>query len=166
MRALYYILSVCVITYALYLLISQTHLKQLIVGGNSASEGFGAGTAVIITQEGNHYGFNIEIADTDELRSQGMMYRQSVEERNGMLFLFPNSDIHAFWMRNTYIPLDILFIDENNVIVTIANHAKPKSLQTIEPSKPINKALEIKAGMATKLGIKEGDTIKYQRKDK
>lgn len=105
--------------------------------------------------------FNIEVADDDLEREKGLMYRTSLDKDAGMLFIFKFEDVQNFWMKNTFIPLDILFIKKDGRIAKIQNMANPQDLTLISSEVPIVAALEIKGGEAQKRGIKPGNKIIY-----
>ena len=90
------------------------------------------------------------------------MNLEHLDSGNGMLFIFDNSQIINMWMKNTLIPLDMIFIDQNNQIINIKNHAEPLSLQVIPSIKPAKKVLEINANLSKKLGIQVGQKIVYE----
>lgn len=106
--------------------------------------------------------FNIEIADTDPVREQGLMFRDRLPEKGGMLFAFQNDDIRYFWMRNTLIPLDILFIRADGVIHHIHPMAVPLDETPISSNGPVRAAIEIAGGQAAKLGLKSGDKVYHK----
>lgn len=103
--------------------------------------------------------FTVEIADTDALRSRGLMFRQRLPEDRGMLFDFVTPRSVAMWMKNTYIPLDMLFIREDGTIAYIAENTVPKSLDTIGVSEPVLGVLELAGGVTKKHGIRAGDKV-------
>jgi uncharacterized membrane protein (UPF0127 family) len=106
--------------------------------------------------------FNIELAATTPALKQGLMFRKEMPEKSAMLFLFGQEEsIINMWMKNTYIALDMLFIDKNGVIINIAKNAEPKSLAIISSIKPAKATLELNAGIADKYGITIGDKILY-----
>ncbi len=115
---------------------------------------------VIKSQDsGAEHNFNVEMATTPEALMQGLMYRSSMAEDHGMLFLFAKELERNFWMKNTYIPLDIIFIKESGVIHHIHENAVPRD-ETPLPSKgPVLNVLELNGGVTAKLGIKPGDVI-------
>ncbi len=102
---------------------------------------------------------DIEIADTDYDRQLGLMNRKSMEENQGMLFVFPTERYQSFWMLNTLFSLDMLFINSNKEIVTIHKNTTPLSQQSYPSSKPAIYVLEVVAGYTAKFNIKEGDKI-------
>ena len=108
--------------------------------------------------------FKVEVADNPIKRAQGLMFRKELNENSGMLFVFPNSGKYSFWMKNTFIPLDIIWIDENLEVVYIYENAQPCSdeCDSIIPDKEAKYVLEINARLAEKYGIEIGDVIKLQ----
>lgn len=104
---------------------------------------------------------DIEIADDEYQTQTGLMYRDSMEDHQGMLFVFPEADLHSFYMKNTKIPLDIIYIDANKKIVNIQKNAKPFSENSLPSSAPAQYALEINAGLSDQWGLKAGDRIEY-----
>ena len=112
----------------------------------------------------NEICFNIELAKTQAERQQGLMHRQSLDENSGMLFIFDNEDIHSFWMKNTLIHLDIIWIDKENKIVHIEHSVPPCIADPCSSYTPKEKAiyvLEINAGLIEKYGFKEGDKVRF-----
>lgn len=106
---------------------------------------------------------DIEIADTDSLRERGMMQRTAFPPESGMLFLFETQEMRQFWMGNTPLSLDLLFISVDSVIVDIAKYAKPYSDEPIVAEAPAQYVLEVPAGFADTKGIVEGDRIRWVR---
>ncbi len=113
----------------------------------------------IETAAGESHVFEVELAITPEQRSQGLMFRQSMPAGAGMLFLFERSEQRAMWMKNTFIPLDMLFIDEGGVIVRIHARSVPFSLQAITSGQPVVAVLELNAGTSARFSIKPGDRV-------
>ena len=108
--------------------------------------------------------FKIEIADSPYERQTGMMYRDSLEEQHGMLFIFENSELRGFYMKNTLIPLDLLFIDENYEIVHIYSKATPYETASISSQLPAKYVFEINGGLSEQIGIQKGMKIKYNKR--
>ncbi len=106
---------------------------------------------------------DIEISSTDYEIQTGLMYRQDMEDRQAMLFVFPEAAPHSFYMKNTLIPLDILFIDEALEIVHIHRNAAPLDESGIPSGGAVQYVLEVKAGMSERWGISEGDRIEYKK---
>lgn len=105
----------------------------------------------------------IEIAETEQKTQQGLMYRKSMDENKGMLFIFPIAANHAFWMKNTYISLDILFVDKDRNIIKIHKNTIPLSTKDLPSEGPTMFVVEVVAGYTDKFGIKEGDMINYSK---
>ena len=105
--------------------------------------------------------FDVEISDSTVERAQGLMFRKMLDDNSGMLFIFPNSDKHSFWMKNTFIPLDIIWIDENLEIVYIHENVQPckEVCNSITPDKDAKYVLEINAGLLEKYGIEIGEKV-------
>jgi len=101
---------------------------------------------------------NVEIAATDSSRSQGLMHRRELPDDQGMLFVFPTLDNYCFWMKNTPLPLTIAFIDEEGVILNLADMT-PYSEEAHCPAWPIGYALEMKRGWFASHGISPGATL-------
>ena len=121
---------------------------------------FDKGTLSVIST-GDTHTFAVEIANTDAQRARGLMYRTEMPSQKGMLFLFEENRIVTMWMKNTYIPLDILFINQKGVIVHIAQSTVPESLDFISSWKPVISALELNAGVTNRLNIQVGDKIDH-----
>lgn len=105
------------------------------------------------------YDFDIELALDDNHRQYGMMFRTEMPEMTGMLFVYDRKRDLAMWMKNTFISLDILFLDTNGKIINIAKSAQPRSLSRISSQRPAKAVLELKGGITDKLGINAGDEI-------
>ena len=115
-------------------------------------------TLEIVTHTGVHT-FTVEIAVTDEERERGLMFRRELPEGRGMLFDF-KTDVNAtMWMKNTYIPLDMIFIRADGRIQRIAENTEPQSTKIIPAGAPVRAVLEVIAGTAKKLGIRPGDRV-------
>lgn len=104
---------------------------------------------------------DIEIADTDYDIQTGLMYRSSMNENQGMLFVFPNETERFFYMKNTKIPLDIIYIDTDKTIVSFQQNAKPFDESSLPSYKPAKYVLEINAGLVAKWSIEIGDRIEF-----
>ena len=113
-------------------------------------------TVEIASKSGVHV-FTVEIADTEPARERGLMFRKELPSGQGMLFDFHHDQQVVFWMKNTLIPLDMLFIDRGGRIVNIAHSAKPLSEEVIMSGPPVRAVLEVAGGTAHRLGIEPGD---------
>jgi uncharacterized protein len=103
--------------------------------------------------------FVVEIADSDHSRTQGLMFRKSLASGRGMLFVFPDNLPRRFWMKNTVIPLDMIFINADRKIAKIHAMAKPYDLTGISSVVPVIAVLEINGGEAARRGFSPGDKI-------
>ena len=114
-----------------------------------------------VVGKGGIHKFDVEVAATEAAREYGLMCRPSMTDHHGMLFEFEQPAEQTFWMKNTYIPLDIIYIGADGKIVSISRNAKPFD-QTPLPSYGAAKAvLEINGGLAAKLGIEAGDQVRH-----
>jgi uncharacterized membrane protein (UPF0127 family) len=102
--------------------------------------------------------FTLEVADTDAKRERGLMFRDSMPADHGMIFVFDNADKYGFWMKNTLIPLDILFLDESAKVVDIRT-MQPHDENSTIPVAPALFTIELNAGTAKNIGIATGDQI-------
>jgi uncharacterized membrane protein (UPF0127 family) len=109
------------------------------------------------------YLFNIEIADTPEARNKGLMFRDSLASDAGMLFDFHEERQAAFWMQNTFIPLDIIFISADGTVRTVHANARPMDTTGIPSQVPVQFVLEIPGGRAAQIGLMAGDKFEHSR---
>ena len=107
----------------------------------------------------NQYTFYVEIATSAQQRSIGLMHRTSIKQNEGMLFIYPKNQVIKMWMKNTLIPLDMLFIKGNGEIEKIFRMTTPKDLTPLGPDVKLKAVLEIQGGLTTYLKIKKGDYI-------
>tara|TARA_R110000796_G_scaffold67449_5_gene154804 strand:- start:60720 stop:61211 length:492 start_codon:yes stop_codon:yes gene_type:complete len=107
--------------------------------------------------------FDIEIADTDYETQTGLMYRKAMKSNRGMLFVFPEVSMHSFYMKNTEIPLDIIFIDENLQIASFQKNAEPFNETGLSSKVPVRYVLELNAGISEKFHLKEKDSISFTK---
>jgi len=117
-------------------------------------------TLEIASKTGVHV-FAVEIADTDATREKGLMFRKSLPEGQGMLFDFHEEQPVGFWMQNTYIPLDMIFIRGDGSILRIAENTEPLSTRIIPSGGPVRAVLELIGGSAHKFGIAPGDKVAF-----
>jgi uncharacterized membrane protein (UPF0127 family) len=111
--------------------------------------------------EGEKLFFDVELALTPAQQSRGLMFRTEMEDNKGMLFVFNGVKMRSFWMKNTLIPLDMLFIHPDGTIHHIHHNAKPQDLTSITSRYPSKAVLELNGGTADKMGIKEGDKVQH-----
>lgn len=120
---------------------------------------FARAKAEIATQGGARHSFAVEVAATDEQLAQGLMYRPSLAADAGMLFDFGAVRPVSMWMKNTLIPLDMLFLAEDGRVVGVAERAVPRSLDLISAPEPVRGVLEVNGGTVSRLGIRPGDRL-------
>ena len=130
--------------------------------GRATSAGVGEQATSQLTLEtsAGSYAFNVEIAATNAERQRGLMYRTSMDGNHGMLFDMGRTALATFWMRNTFLPLDIIFIGDNGRVVSIAAEAEPKSDKLISSVAPVRFVLELNAKKARLMHLKIGDTVR------
>jgi uncharacterized membrane protein (UPF0127 family) len=107
----------------------------------------------------DRFEFQVEMAVSPAQRGRGLMFRESLEEDRGMLFDFGRPQRATMWMRNTYVPLDMLFIDADGRITQIAANTQPLSDAVVASRQPVRAVLELRGGVSAKLGIKPGDRV-------
>jgi uncharacterized membrane protein (UPF0127 family) len=108
---------------------------------------------------------DIEIADNSYERQTGLMYRESMEDDQGMLFIYDNEAPRAFYMKNTYIPLDIIYFASDSTAVSFQKNAQPQDETSLPSGEPAQFVLELNAGLADDWNIKVGDKIDFERVD-
>jgi uncharacterized membrane protein (UPF0127 family) len=127
----------------------------------SCSSGYTVEQAKLIAPDGKESPvLTLEIADNHAKRQLGLMYRRGLEENSGMLFIFPEEVPRSFWMKNTFIELDMAFLDSNYRIVSIIRRAKPLTEKAQESGVPARYVLEVSGGSLEKWGIDKGATLK------
>jgi len=105
--------------------------------------------------------FDVEVAVTPTQQARGLMYRKQMDEDSGMLFLFDYASKRSFWMKNTLIPLDLVFLHHDGIVHHIHHNAKPQDLTSITSKHPAKAVLELNGGTSDKMGIKEGDQVQH-----
>jgi hypothetical protein len=118
--------------------------------------------AVLHTAKGD-FSFTVELADTDATRERGLMFRSSLAPDAGMLFDFQHEELAQFWMQNTLIPLDMVFIGEDGTVKSIHVNARPMDTTTIPSGVPVRFVLEIAGGRSEEIGLKVGDKFQQAR---
>lgn len=114
------------------------------------------------TQLGS-FPLSVEVADDSAKRAQGLMHRKSLPTGYGMLFDFGEEREVHFWMKNTYVPLDMIFIAKGGTVAAIRKNAQPLSERTISSGVPVRFVLEVEAGVANQMGLKVGDRVRHSR---
>jgi uncharacterized protein len=139
---------------AVALLVTVVALHAALVPARAAGEA----TIEIVSASGVH-AFSVELATNDEERERGLMFRKELPEGHGMLFDFQQDQPVSFWMHNTYISLDMIFIRGDGRILRIEENATPLSDRLIASGGPVRGVLEVIGGTARKLGIAPGDRV-------
>lgn len=114
-----------------------------------------------ITGDKKSHDFRVEVARTSADQARGLMFRTELGANDGMIFPFPSPRPASFWMKNTVISLDIIFIREDGTIESIADRTEPYSLEPVMSGEPVAAVLEIPAGRSEELGIKPGDRVRW-----
>lgn len=109
------------------------------------------------------YTFGVDVVDTPESRAQGLMFVTELADDAGMLFDFKEEREVSFWMRNTFIPLDMIFVGADGVVKTIHVNARPQDPTSIPSEVPVQFVLEIPGGRSVEIGLKPGDTMEHAR---
>ena len=115
---------------------------------------------LLVETTSSQYRFEVEIADNEDERAEGLMYRQAMADNAGMLFLYPSARPVEFWMKNTVLSLDIVFVRADGTIARIAANTTPMSEDLIPSGEPVLAVLEVKAGIMRELGINPGDRLR------
>jgi uncharacterized membrane protein (UPF0127 family) len=117
---------------------------------------------LVSTKGGREVSFKVEVADTPAKRAHGLQYRYELGDDQGMLFLFPAAAVQSFWMKNTPISLDIIFIGSDLRVVGVVRQAVPFSTASLSVSAPSQYVLEIRGGLSRLAGIEPGDSVRFE----
>ncbi len=126
-----------------------------------ALERFEKDELTIMTKQGPQV-FDVEIAKTNAQHAQGLMYRRSMPANAGMLFTYETPQSASFWMKNTFIPLDMIFIGKDGRIVNIQQRTVPQSLTPVRSKGDVLAILELNGGTTARLGIEAGDEVRHE----
>jgi uncharacterized protein len=118
-------------------------------------------SSLCIASNGKTHGFTVEVAATSPQQARGLMFRTALKDDRGMIFPFPEARMASFWMKNTVIPLDIIFIRADGRIENIAANTTPYSTDPVESTAPVVAVLELRGGLAAERGIKPGDMVRW-----
>ncbi len=143
------------------LLLPLLVLTSILAGAHGAHSQNYATASLTIESSGGPHRFTVELAATPAQMEQGLMFRQELAPDAGMLFDFKQPTMATMWMRNTLIPLDMLFVDARGRIVNIHERAVPQSDAIIAAAAPVRAVIELNGGTAALLGIKPGDRVIY-----
>lgn len=120
---------------------------------------FRRSTLQIATPDARLHRFNVWIADDDQRRARGLMFIKRLDAADGMLFVYPQPQLISMWMKNTYVPLDMLFVATDGKVIRVVENTEPLSLKTIESGDVALAVVELPAGTAAKLKIREGARV-------
>tara|TARA_R110002111_G_scaffold182913_1_gene248623 strand:- start:464 stop:949 length:486 start_codon:yes stop_codon:yes gene_type:complete len=127
---------------------------------DDALDAFFPRSSIVISAGANAcYRFDIHVAVNNAQRQRGLMHVRHMDEMSGMLFVYPNSGRYSMWMKNTFIPLDMLFIHEDGRISSIARDTEPQSLKSVGSTEDVTYVLELNAGTSDRFGISAGDRM-------
>ncbi len=136
-------------------------IAATLVGATGAHAGACSENTIELRSGGVQAQFNIELAVTAAEQAQGLMYRESMPQFDGMLFIYERPHAVSFWMKNTLIPLDMLFIDETGTVKRIKENATPQDTTPIPGGDDIQYVLEINGGLSALLSLEEGAEVRY-----
>ena len=125
--------------------------------------GFPRSTVEIETADGKRHRFRVELALSNAQQMQGLMYRKALDPDQGMLFVYDEDAPLAMWMKNTYVSLDIAFLEADGRIINIHENVPPLTLDARPSTKPARAAIELPAGTAARLNIRPGDRVIHER---
>ncbi len=117
---------------------------------------------IVETAKGERHAVSVEVARTDEARRKGLMSRTELARDAGMLFLFDETSDHAFWMLDTLIPLDMIFVSDDGRIVGIVERAEPRTTVARSVGAPSRYVLEVNGGWASTHGVRRGDRVRFE----
>lgn len=120
---------------------------------------FGSTSIVIVANLHACHSFEVFIAETDVQRQRGLMFVRELPPQSGMLFVYHDTAVHSMWMKNTYIPLDMLFIRSDGTVSSVARNTEPLSLRSIGAIEPVTFVLELNAGVTERLFIDSGSRL-------
>ena len=118
-------------------------------------------TATFTAPDGRRSSFVVEVADTPDLREIGLMHRKSLDGGRGMVFVFPEDDVQTFWMKNTFVPLDMVFVESSGRVAGVVEDARPLTLDIRTVGVPSRYVVELNSRMASQKGIGPGATVVF-----
>jgi uncharacterized protein len=133
----------------------------LLCFGGAARADCQSNTLEIRTPAGSLSRFHVEVADDDAERARGLMFRETMPTAAGMLFVYPRPGRVAFWMENTLIPLDMIFVDATGTVMRVHENAVPRDRTAIPGGTNIQFVLEINGGLARRMGLTEGAVVRH-----
>jgi uncharacterized membrane protein (UPF0127 family) len=119
-------------------------------------------TAVFTAADGRKSSFRLEVADTPDLRERGLMYRKALDASRGMVFVFPADEVLSFWMKNTHVPLDMVFVESTGRVAGVVEDARPLTLDARTIGVPSRYVVELNSRVARAKGIGPGATVAFE----
>jgi uncharacterized membrane protein (UPF0127 family) len=135
-------------------------LVLMLIANPGAADAMRRETLKLLTAQGSHV-INVEITETPQEKAQGLMFRTALADTSGMLFFYDDPQEISMWMRNTYIPLDMVFIRADGIVHRIEARTEPLSEAIISSRGPVSACLELAGGAAERLGLKPGDRVEH-----
>ena len=157
------ITTIALVAFTVVLASCKSETKQSIKTENVSFTKEGELTVLSSETDSIKANFDIEIAETEYETLTGLMYRKSMQEDRGMLFIQPKEAEQNFYMKNTEIPLDIIYINSGMKVVSFQKNAKPLDESSLPSKAPAKYVLEINAGLSDQLGLQVGDSISFSR---
>jgi hypothetical protein len=130
-------------------------------GGPTGPQSLETTPVTIVRADGERLDFSLELANEPEEISTGLMFRDSLPERGGMIFDFGAPRVTGMWMLNTRIPLDMLFVDETGLVVAVAHETVPHSTRSVSAGVRVKSVIELAGGQARALGLAPGDRVEH-----
>lgn len=158
-KSLTFVISSCAIVIFVLFLSSETLGISNSKGFNADPKNYNAKLQIFDQNSTRLASFDIAIAKSDKQKEQGLMNLKTLPKNQGMLFPFQNIQVVMMWMKNTSIPLDMIFIDDDKEIATIKTNTTPNSLELISSERKVKYVLEINAGLAKEYGLEIGQTV-------
>ena len=143
------------------LLIAPLLLNAQTVEHATLDDAFGTDVLIISTASTGCFKFDIHVAVDRNQQQRGLMFIREMPDWNGMLFVYRRAGIRSMWMKNTFIPLDILFAREDGAVSSVIANTEPQSLASISAIEPVHYVLELNAGVAERYGIGEGSQLMF-----
>jgi uncharacterized membrane protein (UPF0127 family) len=140
-------------------------LSVVAIAEDDLDAAFGKGVLIIHASKHACYRFDIYIAETNVQRARGLMHVRSLPATTGMLFIYETDQYISMYMKNTLIPLDMLFVRSDGTVSSIAHDTEPLSLRSIGALEPVRYVLELNAGVAEKLSIDQYSRLEWQRRE-
>lgn len=132
----------------------------------SLDEFFEHDELTIVASDGSHHTFNIYLATSFEQQRRGLMFVRELPEKTGMLFVYDNESVRSMWMKNTYIPLDIVFARRDGTVASVIHDTEPLSLKSLSSTEPVTFVLELNGGVARRYEIGAGSRLDWIEKPK